>query len=41
MDFINKFYNSLKNDSSDFTVTINKKNLRFVLTRKYSKASRN
>ena len=38
MDFINKFYNSLKNDSSDFTVTINKKEFKVCIDEKIFKS---
>ena len=37
IDFINKFYNSLKNDSSDFTVTINKKEYKVCIDEKIFK----
>ena len=38
MDFINKFYNSLKNDSNDFTVTINKNEYKVCIDEKIFKS---
>ena len=38
MDFIENFYNSLKNDSSDFTVTINKTKYKVCIDEKIFKS---